>query len=279
MIFDTIALKAQIASEKDLSEIGSHDVFTVLMDLKDKGLLNFDYEMLTDGHGRQINCPSHKMKHMIREICRKVLGMDTVNEDMVREVEMRLNVYADTAVVPAETEEFLSPSGYPTIFFTLSKATSELFDAGAPYRVLGTTWIAGENGVAKQVNPLSYGAPVDYGRLWTLSISPSAPSSIFNTFDLMALNYGSMKMKQVIIRKWATSSAAQTCDLVIGAASIGGNVSRATIRGSQTIITHNEPNAAAFNLDFMETNNEMFGHVNFSNGLVVSWSKGGGDWD
>ena len=70
MIFDTLALKAKIASEKELSEMGSHDVFTVLMDLKDKGLLNFDYEMLTDGHGKQMNCPSHKLKHMIREICR-----------------------------------------------------------------------------------------------------------------------------------------------------------------------------------------------------------------
>ena len=106
MIFDTLALKAKVASEKELSEISSHDVFKVIMDLKDKGLLNTDYELLTDGHEKQINCPSHEMKHLIREICRKVLGMTTVNEDMVREVEIRLNYFDANAVLVPETEEF-----------------------------------------------------------------------------------------------------------------------------------------------------------------------------
>jgi hypothetical protein len=278
MIFDTLALKAKEASDKELSEITSHDVFNILIDLKDKGMLNFDYELLTSGSGKQFNCPIHTTKHFIREVCQKILGMKTVNEDMVREVEIRLKAYDDTDVVPLETEEYISGHD-PTIFFTLSMATSIAFDAGAPYRILGVDWVAGENGVSKQINPQRYENYVLNGivaRLWTNSISPGTTVSIFNSFDIMAGGYAGYTAKMLRIQQWTNSSLV---DFSVFAVKVGDVTYRVTGHGTSTIVTDFAPHAADLNLVDATMVGEMFGHLNFTSGLVVSWSKGGGDWD
>ena len=289
MLLDTLALKAVEKSGKTLSEMGSHDVFDLLMDLKDRGLLNFDYESLTVGGVKQFNCPEHTMKHMVREMCRRVLGMNVVNEDMVREVAMRIKAVEDTAAVPAETEEFQYTNPYtgvlePTIFITLSMATSVAFDAGAPYKAMGLTWAAGENGVSKQVNPGHY-EKYDiesinvHGQVWTASLSPGAASSIFNTIDLLAASYGAIKMKNINIKQWTNDSL---LDLHVGIYKVGATLIPVEIQASSTVVTAFEPRAADFSGEAWDTwaiNNKMFGHINLSSGLVVSWSKGGGDWD
>ena len=283
MLLDTLALKAVERSGKTLSEIGSHDVFDLLIDLKEKGLLNFDYELITTGGQKKFNCPEHTLKHMVREMCRGILGMTVVNDDMVREVTMRLKYVEDNAVVPAETEEFQHIDGEdhePTMFITLSMPTSVAFDAGAPYKVMGMTWAAGDNGVSKQLDPTNYvkydTGPI-FGTMWSASFSPGATSSIFNSISLMALDYAAYgHWKFVHIQHYTNYSL---LDLRVGAGLNGGNFVTVESQEAATVVTNFAPRGADFGSLHWEIEDVMFGHIGLANGLTISWSKGGGDWD
>ena len=105
MILDYLALLSKNADVN--SELTTTDIFNTLVDLEQRGIIQFDYEILTivNSNKTVISSSMHELKHFILEIIQKNLGIDKIQEEVSDELTYRLNIYLNEQKVLSEYVE------------------------------------------------------------------------------------------------------------------------------------------------------------------------------
>jgi hypothetical protein len=106
MIYDTIALLSDIKAGSD-KKATPDEVFDVMVDLKNRGLIHFDYEIVRRGENTYSNAEMSALKFFVQDVLEQNKGLDKVNEDVVADAVLRVAWAEEGYIAP---EDQLSPN-------------------------------------------------------------------------------------------------------------------------------------------------------------------------